>query len=293
MEKRTTREYSVELRRKLHRKQIRKLYVRAKDYDGEYNHIKYDISFWARLCRKIGANKVLELGVGSGQIAIPLSRMGIQVTGIDISLQMLERARHNKEKEEKQLQIDNLPLFLRYPEDMTNFNLETKDFDLVFIGINTFFHLLPDDRGNLLKLVSRHLKPKGVFGIGVFNIDEKIRRKEFGNRGEEFARRLVVNQRFGNLFHQRWDRDIYDPETKILRCDRETKKWIVPSSGVKKDRLPYTKRFNLYVLPPGDMKSLLSKYFEIDYQLSIVGPFQENHFWICRKFVSAGTTSAS
>jgi ubiquinone/menaquinone biosynthesis C-methylase UbiE len=42
-----------------------------------------------------GAGRVLEVGVGTGRIALPLMREGVNITGVDISRDMLERLRMN------------------------------------------------------------------------------------------------------------------------------------------------------------------------------------------------------
>ena len=42
-----------------------------------------------------GAGRVLEVGVGTGRIALPLASKGVDITGVDISRDMLERLRMN------------------------------------------------------------------------------------------------------------------------------------------------------------------------------------------------------
>ena len=42
-----------------------------------------------------GAGRVLEIGVGTGRIALPLVREGLDLVGVDISSEMLERLRMN------------------------------------------------------------------------------------------------------------------------------------------------------------------------------------------------------
>ena len=40
-------------------------------------------------------NHLLEIGIGTGRIALPLLREGVNVTGVDISSRMVERLRAN------------------------------------------------------------------------------------------------------------------------------------------------------------------------------------------------------
>jgi len=47
-----------------------------------------------RLARLLPAGAhVLEVGIGSGRVAVPLAAQGVPVTGVDISPRMLERLR--------------------------------------------------------------------------------------------------------------------------------------------------------------------------------------------------------
>ncbi|EQD76533.1 Methyltransferase type 11 domain protein, partial [mine drainage metagenome] len=51
-----------------------------------------------------GLNSVIEIGVGTGRMALPLQERGYDITGIDISLKMLEKA---KKRGVKHLVIGN------------------------------------------------------------------------------------------------------------------------------------------------------------------------------------------
>jgi ubiquinone/menaquinone biosynthesis C-methylase UbiE len=70
------------------------LFVRA--YDAFYAlgapPIAGDIAFYDRLARATGG-PVLELGCGTGRIALALAQAGLSVTGVDISTGMLALAR--------------------------------------------------------------------------------------------------------------------------------------------------------------------------------------------------------
>ena len=49
-----------------------------------------DIEMYKTICSGSGASEVLELGIGTGRVAIPLAQNGISVFGIDNSLPMLQ-----------------------------------------------------------------------------------------------------------------------------------------------------------------------------------------------------------
>ena len=61
-------------------------------YDSVYSYIRADIPLYTREAVSSGG-PVLELGVGTGRVAIPTARLGIDVVGIDSSEAMLAVAR--------------------------------------------------------------------------------------------------------------------------------------------------------------------------------------------------------
>src|SRR5437868_2241249 len=57
----------------------REHYVDAALYDYEYRRRRADVSFYRELARRRGAERVLELGAGSGRVTVPLARDGRQI----------------------------------------------------------------------------------------------------------------------------------------------------------------------------------------------------------------------
>src|SRR5580698_5708809 len=73
----------------------REHYADAALYDYEYRRRRADVTFYRELARRrlpAGA-AILELGAGSGRVAIPLARDGFHVTAVDRSPAMLDRLR--------------------------------------------------------------------------------------------------------------------------------------------------------------------------------------------------------
>lgn len=91
----------------------------------------------------------LELGVGTGRVAIPLSARGVRVSGIDASPKMLERLR---EKEGG----DRIDL---YEGNFADVDVD-KLYDVVFIALATLF-VLPDqhEQTRCLENSAKRLKP--------------------------------------------------------------------------------------------------------------------------------------
>jgi SAM-dependent methyltransferase len=61
------------------------------DWENARTMGRRDVAFWRELAARV-AGPVLELGCGTGRIAVPLGRAGIEVVGIDRSAAMLARA---------------------------------------------------------------------------------------------------------------------------------------------------------------------------------------------------------
>ena len=99
---------------------------------------------------------ILELGIGTGRVALPLAQSGCEVWGIDHSAAMLEHARSKGAPDV----ISRLHLTLA---DMRDFTLDQK-FALIFAGAGGFDHLVtPDDQARCLRRVRDHLLPGGLF----------------------------------------------------------------------------------------------------------------------------------
>jgi SAM-dependent methyltransferase len=110
------------------------------------------------LGRFVGDGRVLELGVGTGRLAVPLAAAGASVVGVDVSSAMLDRLR-DKDPDGR---IDTIL------GDMVD-DLPDTTFDLVFVAYNTFFNVRDPDRQRLLfRRVADRLAPDGVFVIEAF-----------------------------------------------------------------------------------------------------------------------------
>ncbi|HNZ16877.1 MAG: class I SAM-dependent methyltransferase [Candidatus Hydrogenedentes bacterium] len=107
--------------------------------------------------------ETLELGCGTGRIAIPMAMSGVNVVGLDNSKAMLRQCR------EKKRRIGPTPGRLRLVEgDMSDFDLG-QVFDLAVMPYRAFMHLLtPESRASCLACVYRHLRPGGLFILNVW-----------------------------------------------------------------------------------------------------------------------------
>lgn len=114
----------------------------------------------AHLVGEAGGGPVLELGIGSGRLALPLAARGLDVHGIDASAAMLDRLRAKPGADA-----------LRLTEgDMADLDLpDAPAFALVFAAFNTFFNLgTVADQNQCLRQVAARLAPDGLFVLEAF-----------------------------------------------------------------------------------------------------------------------------
>jgi ubiquinone/menaquinone biosynthesis C-methylase UbiE len=143
------------------------LHVRS--YDSINNDdrpvIRGDARFYLDLARRSGG-EVLEVGVGTGRVALQLVDAGLQVTGLDASAAMLAIA---ADKAATRSLSDQLHLKLA---DMRSFDLPEHRFGLVIVPFRAFQVLLnPEDQLAALTSFHRHLKPGGILSLHLFDPD--------------------------------------------------------------------------------------------------------------------------
>ncbi|PYP87309.1 MAG: SAM-dependent methyltransferase [Blastocatellia bacterium AA13] len=110
-----------------------------------------------------GAGPALELGIGTGRIALLLAARGLEVHGIDASQAMITRLRSKPGSERIKTSIGN---FARVDVEQS--------YPLIFVAFNTLFWLTTqDEQVECFKNVARKLSPGGLFLIEAFVPDLK------------------------------------------------------------------------------------------------------------------------
>ena len=132
-------------------------------YDDWYADVTDTAACTARvadLCRQAGGGPVLELGVGSGRLALPLAEQGIDVHGIDASPAMVERMRAKPGGDAIHVTVG----------DMAALDLvDPPPFAVVLVAFNTFFNLATEaDQRRCLARVASVLAPEGWFVLEAF-----------------------------------------------------------------------------------------------------------------------------
>ena len=156
---------------------------------------KNDLDFYRELALQTG-NKALELGVGTGRVAIELAKAGITVVGIDNSVYMLRVAR---EKLVKETEAVRKRVILK-KGDMRNFDLK-QSFPFVYIPASTFDHnIAVEEQKRALNCVYKHLEKDGTFAFDLEQVTpDKPKTSWWIDRKEIDDGRLVVR----NIFTRR------------------------------------------------------------------------------------------
>jgi SAM-dependent methyltransferase len=99
---------------------------------------------------------VLELGVGTGRVAVPLAERGLEVHGLDPSQAMLARLRDKSDRVELHEGV------------MDEFELGL-EFSLVYVVASTIFApLTQEEQVATFRSVARHLQPGGRFLVQAY-----------------------------------------------------------------------------------------------------------------------------
>lgn len=126
--------------------------------------VEGDVEFYLQLARS-APGPALELGCGTGRIALPLARAGIEITGLDLSRAMLDVAAERLAIEDAD--VTGRATFVR--GDMTDFDLG-RQFGLVYIAFRSFMMLsTPEEQRRCLEAAHRHLAPGGTLAIDLFD----------------------------------------------------------------------------------------------------------------------------
>ena len=130
----------------------------AESYDRMYpggGGVEPSVNVLAKLA---GGGRALELGIGTGRVALPLAERGVTVHGIDASQAMVDRLRAKPGG-------DAIPVSIG---DFAEFQVDSR-FELIFVVCNTLFGLATQDaQVQCFQRVAEHLAAGGTFLIEAF-----------------------------------------------------------------------------------------------------------------------------
>ena len=127
-------------------------------YDAWYGEVSDVAATVARVVELAGGRRVLELGVGTGRLALPMAGAGLDVVGIDASHEMLDALRAKPDAHGMHTVFG----------DMAELPFASS-FGLVLVAFNTLFNLFDHPRIEAcFSEVARVLLPDGAFVVEAF-----------------------------------------------------------------------------------------------------------------------------
>lgn len=140
-------------------------YVDAALYDFEYKDQQADIEWYEAIAEeRSGELPIVEMGIGTGRIALPLARAGYEVRGVDRMPEMLERLEDKLEDEDEEV-AERIELI---EGDITELPVKNRSAHLVIAPFNVLQHLYSwDQLRDCFAEAYRVLKPGGTFAFDV------------------------------------------------------------------------------------------------------------------------------
>jgi len=225
-------------------------------YDGpEGREAQFDM--YRSLSGGVGS-PVLELACGTGIITIDLARAGFQVTGLDVSPDMLEVAREKVSREDADVQSH----ICLVEGDMKDFKLDSS-FSLIFIPSNSFAYLTElEDHKSCLQAIYAHLSAQGLMVIEERQYTPDLLARMYEQRGTVREWASGVNPATGRhtsrnsflrhidfvtqtIYERTWIDEVQDDGT-VRRYVRQT--GSSPGTHYSWDLRHYFNRFELQLL---------------------------------------------
>jgi SAM-dependent methyltransferase len=164
-------------------------------YDELFGTADSEVEFLKPLAGSPG--RALELAIGSGRVGLPLARTGVEVTGIDISEEMLALLSAKPGAEAIRVVTG----------DFADVAVD-EEFPLVYLAFNTLFALTDQERQVECFLnVARALRPGGRFVLDAFVPDIK--------RFDKYQTRMAVESITSNESHA-YELSIHDPVAQTV-----------------------------------------------------------------------------
>lgn len=199
---------------------------------GDRHAAVYDRIYGARfapdaaveaLVRAAAGGRVLELGLGTGRLAIPLVARGVEVDGIEASGAMIAKLRMQPGGERVGV----------FRADLADFELPRRDYAVAVCAVSTLF-MLTDRRAQrqCMACAARHLRPNGRLFIEAFRPDParfdaaggrtEIRRAGNGTRHVVRSRHDAAGQlvHISHLFSDAAGSAEYDVTLHYATCEQ-------------------------------------------------------------------------
>jgi len=179
------------------------------DVDNRDN-LTDDIQFYVDYAKRLNCADILELGCGTGRVSLTLAKEGFNVTGLDLSNEMLDVF-----KQKLNLADNNVKNKIEIIHgNMANFNFDKK-FDLIIVPFRAFQCLTDDkDIEDSLNCVKNHLTTDGIFIINVFNPKpERMNENWCSPLNIQWE---LLDEKTGNYVIKKYSQDKIDLDNRLL-----------------------------------------------------------------------------
>jgi SAM-dependent methyltransferase len=181
------------------------VYEDAEFYDVEFRTRTLEIPFY-RKHASLSGGPVLEVACGTGRLTLPIARDGVDVSGLDVSRPMLERARQKSASEGLNVEW--------YEQDCRKMRLP-RSYALIFSATNAMQHLLDVDSAcAFLRSAREALKPNGILILDVFHPDFRKLARPYTER----YLHKTIESPDGRLIRVETASE-YHPATQVLHFD--------------------------------------------------------------------------
>jgi SAM-dependent methyltransferase len=136
-------------------------------HDIECGAYAEDLPLWRSLTAEYG-DPVLDVGAGTGRVALDLARAGYRVTALDRDPELLAALESRSGRNFSMEPVSSQSLVGTVAADARDFDLAGERFPLIIVPMQTI-QLLggPDGRGRFLAAARRHLLPGGALAIAI------------------------------------------------------------------------------------------------------------------------------
>jgi SAM-dependent methyltransferase len=202
----------------------------AELYDLFYDDFEDDLEMYRGFAERTG-DPILEVGSGTGRVALALAEEGHAVVGVELAEALRAVAQHKTDRAQLTDQVTLVA------GDMRRFKID-QHFGLIIVPLNTFLHNLTlDDQLATLACCKKHLRPGGLLVLDCFNPDPA----HAADDGRLIVQRRVIDRETGQpavLLLARltdWNNQLQEITYFIDRIDR--------NGTVRRVILPTTYRF--------------------------------------------------
>ena len=203
----------------------------ARYYDAENADLVEDLAAYSLLAERFGG-PVLDVGCGTGRVALHLAGQGFTVTGIESSPAMLDRARTKSG-------IERVTLVEGSAADAQ----AGDEFGLSILAFSTFQHFhTQDEQMSLLENIARHLRPGGGIALDLSNpvhffrtddVPALVHERTFPDpvSGQPVMQQSIVRaDRAAQILHITWVYDRVEASGSITRtvCEMPLRCYTAP-----------------------------------------------------------------